>query len=458
MENKKIIVVGANHAGTSFLRTLKTVNPSAEVVAYDRNTNVSFLGCGIAVWVGGMFKDPAGLFYSSPEVLTKEYGVKLHTQHDVVKIDRKSKKVVVKDLQTGREFEDSYDKLVFAGGTWPIVPPFKGKDLKNVLLSKLFQHAEEIITKAKDPNVKNVVVVGAGYIGVELVEAFHVRGKNVTLIDVQDRVVPNYFDPEFTDKMEENMRKGGVNLRLGESVEEFTSKDGVHVSGVKTNKGSYDADLVLLCIGFRPQTAIVEDVEKLPNGAIKVDEYQRSVSDENVYVIGDSASLKNVITNDYAHVALATNAVKTGIVAALHLAGMDVKFPGVVGTNAVSVFDCKYASTGFTKRLGEKNGLENLAEVYFEDNDRPEFMAHYEKVACKIVYDTKTLKLVGAQVGSWGQDSHAEIIYMLALAIQRGLTLPELALTDVFFLPHFNKPFNFVLVPVLRALGLKYKA
>ncbi|APJ38144.1 FAD-dependent oxidoreductase [Mycoplasmopsis pullorum] len=456
----RILVVGANHAGTSFLRTLKTVNPNAEVVAYDRNTNTSFLGCGIAIWVGGLFKDPSCLFYSSPEILREKYGVDLKINHEILNIDRAKKEVLVKDLESGKEFVDTYDKLVFAGGTWPIEPNIKGKEYKNIMLSKLFQHAEAIVEKANDPKVKNIVVVGAGYIGVELVEAFHQKGKKVTLVDLQDRVVPNYFDVEFTSEMEERMKRDGVQLQLNEKVVEFKSKDGEHVSSVVTDKGEYKADLVIMCIGFKPNTNALPDVEKTPNGAIKVDEFQRSISDQNIYAIGDSCAMKNCVKNDYEHTALATNAVKSGLVAALHLAGANVPFPGVAGTNAINVFDCHYASTGFTKAVAVKNGFDadNIGEEYWIDNDRCEFMQDASKVACKIVYDKTTLRLLGVQIGSWGKDIHVETIYMFALAIQKQMTLPEIALTDVFFLPHFNKPFNFFLMPMLNALGIKYKA
>ncbi|WP_036463850.1 FAD-dependent oxidoreductase [Mycoplasmopsis sturni] len=453
----KILVVGANHAGTSFLRTLQTINPEHQVVAYDRNSNTSFLGCGIALWVGGEFESSEGLFYSSPAILKDDYKVDLKTEHEVIKINREKKEVLVKDLQTGKEFVDTYDKLVFAGGTWPIEVPLPGRNLKNVMVSKLFQHAEEILEVANNKKIKNVVVVGAGYIGIEIVEAFHLKGKKVTLIDTQDRVIGNYFDSEFTDAMEKRMKEEGIQLQMGELVTEFKSKDGEHVSSVVTNKGEYKADLVILAIGFKPRTDALEGVAKLPNGAIEVDEFQRSISDQDIYAIGDSAAMMNVALGQRTHTALATNAVKTGLVAALHIAGVNVPFPGVVGTNAINVFNCHYSSTGITKKVAERFGLTDVAEEYWIDNDRPEFMREYDKVACKITYDKKTMRLLGAQIGSWGKFIHTEVIYMFALAIQRKMTLPEIALTDVYFLPHFNKPFNFFLMPQLNALGIKYK-
>lgn len=454
----KIISIGTNHAGTSFLRTLKTIYPQAELVSYDRNTDISFLGCGIALWVSDEFSDPSGLFYSNPEQL-KGMGINVNLEHDVLEIDRKNKIVTVKNLVTGETFKDNYDKLVFAGGTWPIIPPFEGINLENILVSKTFTHAKAIKEKAVDPSIKNVIIIGGGYIGIELLEAFHKYGKKTTLIDMQDRVIPNYFDQEFTSKMEEKIRAEGINLQFGQKVLRFIADEsGKKVAFVETDKGKYAADLVILAIGFSPNTKILADVEKTPNGAIKVDEFQRCLSDKDLYVIGDSAAMFHNVTQKHAHIALATNAVKSGIVAAFHLAGRnDIPFPGYVGTNAISVFGFNYASTGYCERGCSLMGIDDIATEYLEDWDRPEFMQEKSKVWIKITYQKSTLKLVGAQIGSYGkQFNHTEVIYFLSLAIQKGLKLPEIALSDFYFLPHFNKPFNFVIQVILNALGLSY--
>ncbi|MDW2906908.1 FAD-dependent oxidoreductase [Mesomycoplasma ovipneumoniae] len=454
----KIISIGTNHAGTSFLRTLKTIYPQAELVSYDRNTDISFLGCGIALWVSDEFSDPSGLFYSSPEQL-KSMGIDVHLQHDVLEIDRKNKIITVKNLVSGEIFKDSYDKLVFAGGTWPIIPPFEGIDLENILVSKTFTHAKEIKAKAVDPTIKNVIIIGGGYIGIELLEAFHKYGKKTTLIDMQDRIIPNYFDKEFTQKIEDKIVEEGINLQFNQKVVRFIADEsGKKVAFVETDKGKYAADLVILAIGFAPNTKILTDVEKTANGAVKVDQFQRCLSDENLYVIGDSASMVHNVTKQHAHIALATNAVKSGIVAAFHIAGReDIPFPGYVGTNAISVFGFNYASTGYCENACPKMGLDNVGVEYLEDWDRPEFMQNKSKVWIKIAYDKPSLKLIGAQIGSYGKEyNHTEVIYFLSLAIQKGLKLPEIALSDFYFLPHYNKPFNFVIQVILNALGLKY--
>ncbi|CCP24248.1 NADH oxidase [Mycoplasmopsis cynos C142] len=177
MENDmKIISIGANHAGTSFLRTIKKIAPNNELVAYEKNTDISFLGCGIALWVGGEFESPDGLFYSSIKEL-KSHGINIKIAHEVIEVNRSEKYVVVKDLVTGKTFIDHYDKLVYAAGTWPIMPKCENVNLENILVSKIYAHAKEIKQKALCPKIKNVVIIGAGYIGVELVEAFSKYGK-----------------------------------------------------------------------------------------------------------------------------------------------------------------------------------------------------------------------------------------------------------------------------------------
>lgn len=457
----KVISIGTNHAGTSFLRTIKKLNPEIEVTTYDRNTDISFLGCGIALWVSDEFENPNGLFYSSADEL-RSMGINVNLQHEVIAIDRAKKTVTVKDLKTGREFEDNYDKLVYAGGTWPIVPPFKGVDLGNIFISKIFSHAQKIKEQAKNPEVKKVTIVGAGYIGIELAEAFFKAGKEVTIIDLQTRIIPNYFDEEFTGPLEAKIQKDGVKLRLGEAVKEFVADaSGTKVGKIITDKGEYETDLVILSIGFVPNTKILDGFDKFRNGAVKVDEHQRSLTDQDIYVIGDSAAIKHNVTHEYAHVALATNAVKTGMVAAFHISGKEpyanIKFPGVQGTNAISVFGFNLSSTGYSENGAKNCSISDVAKCEFVvDWDRNEFMQHKAKVSFKLTYDKNTLRLLGAQVGSEGDFSHTEVMYAMSLAIQQQLTLVDVALMDFYFLPHFNKPFNFVIKTALKALGLTF--
>ncbi len=452
----KIIVVGINHAGTSAIRTLLAQNKDHQITGYDRNTNISFLGCGIALAVGGEVSDIDKLFYCN-EIKLEDQGADIRMNHDVIAIDYKKQVVTVKDMETGKVFEDNYDKLIYAAGSWPLeIPgvPKASRALENIEICKLYQHAKELIRKADDPNIKSVAVVGAGYIGIELAEAYQKKGKKVTLVDFAPRVLPRYFDPEFTDTLESDMRKAGITLAMGQKVIDFEGKDN-KVTKIVTDKGSYDAQLVIECVGFKPNTELLPDANKTANGAIIVDAHMKT-NLPNIYAIGDSAAMYHAALQTHQQIALATNAVKSGIAAASNINGNElVRVDSVVGTNAICVFENKLASTGINEETAEKAGIK-AASSFVEDNDRPEFMKSYGLTKFKIIYEKDTLRLLGAQIGSYGDSNHTEVIYYLALAIQRKLTLVDLAFTDVYFLPHFNKPFNFVLTAIMQVLGLNY--
>lgn len=451
---QKIVVVGVNHAGTSAIRTLLAQNKEHEVVAFDRNDNISFLGCGIALSVSGVVQDVNDLFYSDCNEL-EHFGAEVHMSTDVTHIDTDKKEVTVKDLKTGEKRQVSYDKLIYAAGSWPVDFNVENNHLENIYVCKLFQHASELIDKAKEPEIESVAIIGAGYIGIELAEAYHQRGKKVTLVDLQERVVPAYFDTEFTDRLQADIRKAGINLVLGARLTGYIGDESGKVKKIVTNHGDFNADLVVQCVGFKPNTGLLPNADKLENGALKVDStMQTSIPD--VYSIGDSAAMYHAATGTYRHVALATNAVKGGVVAASQINGIEqVQLNSIAGTNAICVFDNKLASTGLSETAARAAGLE-VTSSFYVDADRPEFMNDTEEVGVKLVFEKETLRLVGAQIGSYGAQSHTECIFYLSLAIQKQMTLLDLAMTDVYFLPHFNKPFNFVISSILQALGLTY--
>lgn len=320
----KIVVVGCTHAGTAAVVNLKELYPESEITIYEKNDNLSFLSCGIALNVGGVIKETKNLFYNSPENLAK-MGVITNMKHEVLNIDFDNKTLKVKNLLTNEEFEDNYDKLVLTLGSWPIVPRFEGGDLDNILLCKNHDHAVEIIEKSK--TAKNVVIIGAGYIGVELVEAFEMQGKKVTLIDAEERIMAKYLDKEFTDIAEKEFTDRGVNLVLGEKVSKFEGENG-KVSKVVTEKGSYEGDLVVLCIGFAPNTKLVQGkLDTLPNGAIIIDEYMRT-SKEDVFAAGDCCVVKYNPAHDTRYIPLATNAVRMGTLVARNIVEPTLKYMG----------------------------------------------------------------------------------------------------------------------------------
>ncbi len=440
----KIVVIGCTHAGTAAITNMVKLYPGSEITVYEKNDNISFLSCGIALYVGGVVKEPESLFYSSPEKLS-DMGITTHMRHEVTDIDMDEKTLWVKNIETGSSFIDNYDKLVISSGSWPIIPKIEGIELEGVLPAKNYNHSKEIVSKEK--TAQSIVVVGAGYIGVELAEAFAVNGKKVTLIDTEKRILSKYFDKEFTDIAEEKMKAKGITLALGETVTNFMGSRN-KIQKVKTDKAEYDADLAILCIGFRPSTGLFKDkLEMLPNGAIIVDEYMQT-SRKDVFAAGDCcASIYNPLgTSKY--IPLATNAVRMGTLAALNLEKPTVKYLGTQGTSAIKIYNLNYASTGLTQSAAEFEKLD-VKYITIRENYRPEFMPDYEEVLLKVVFDTRKREILGAQILS--KADLTQSANTLSLAIQKKLTIDELAFTDFFFQPHYNKPWNYLNTAGLQA-------
>ena len=442
----KIVIVGCTHAGTAAVVNLKELHPESEITIYEKNDNLSFLSCGIALNVGGVIKETKNLFYNSPENLAK-MGVVTNMKHEVLNIDFENKTLKVKNLLNNEEFEDNYDKLVLTLGSWPIVPKFEGGDLDNILLCKNHDHAIEIIEKSK--NAKNVVIIGAGYIGVELVEAFEMQGKNVTLIDAEERIMAKYLDKEFTDIAEKEFVDRGVNLVLGEKVSKFEGENG-KVPKVVTNNGSYEGDLVVLCIGFAPNTKLVQGkLDTLPNGAIIIDEYMRT-SKEDVFAAGDCCVVKYNPAHDTRYIPLATNAVRMGTLVARNIVEPTLKYMGTQGTSGIKIYEKCIASTGLTEEVAKATTKMNVASVELTDNYRPEFMPTYLPATIKLVFDKDTRRVIGGQIIS--DIDLTQFMNTLSVVIQNEMTIEELAMTDFFFQPHFNKPWSLLNAVALKAL------
>ena len=441
----KIAVIGVNHAGTSAINTILDNYKGQEVIGFDANSNISFLGCGMALWIGKQISGPQGLFYSSKEKL-EEKGAIIHIETKVDSVDFVNKVIHATD-KNGKKLEESYDKLILASGSLPIVPKIQGIDLENVQLVKLYQNAQEVIEKLQNKDLKNIVVVGAGYIGVELAEAFRRSDKNVTLVDLMETSLSNYYDEEFTALMDKNLTDQGIKLAFGEKVLEFTGNG--KVEKVVTDKGSYDADMVIMAIGFRPNNDLGKDSIKLfKNGAYIVDEHQET-SIKDVYAIGDCATVYDNSIQDTNYIALATNAVRSAIVAGHNACGNTLASVGVQGSNAISIFGLNMVSTGLTLKRAKALGYEAIYTEY-EDLQKPAFMEHNnEKVRLRIVYDKTTRVILGAQMVSNADVSMG--IHMFSLAIQEKVTIDKLKLLDIFFLPHFNQPYNFITIAALKA-------
>ncbi|MCI6271873.1 MAG: FAD-dependent oxidoreductase [Erysipelotrichaceae bacterium] len=441
----KIIQIGANHAGTACANTILSY-PNNELTIYDKNSNISFLGCGMALWIGKQINSGDGLFYQKPEDFEKK-GAKVHLESEVIDVDYDNKKVKVR-LKDGNIIEDSYDKLVLATGSIPNKPRIKGIDLENVQMVKLYQNAKEVIDKLKDNDYKRVVVLGGGYIGIELAEAFERLNKEVTLIDMEKHILNGYFDTEFSDEMLNVMKNHGIKFVLGEAVEEILGE--TKVTGVKTSNGVYEADMVICAIGFHPNSSLgKEHLEKYRNGAYLVNKKQQT-SDKDVYAIGDCATIYDNARDRVNYIALATNAVRSGLIAGHNICGTEVETVGVQGSSALMIYDYKLVCTGMSVASALKEGVE-VDYQDFEDTQKPAFMeVDNPKVKIRIVYRKSDKVIIGCQLASNYDMSSA--IHLFSLAIQKKVTIGELALCDIFFMPHFNQPYNYITMAAYSAL------
>ena len=441
----KIVVIGANHAGTAAVNTILDTAPDQhQVVVFDANSNISFLGCGMALWIGGQISGPEGLFYSSQKLLQQK-GALVHMLTTVTKIDF-DRKIVYAEGYDHARYEEPYEKLILATGSQPIIPDIPGKDLENVQLVKRYQDADEVIQKLHTDQIQKVAVIGAGYIGVELAEAFKRNGKEVVLIDCAPTCLSGYYDSDFTSLMSKALEKNGVQLAFGESVTRIEGTN--RVEKILTDQNEYDADMAVLAVGFRPNSKLGgERLERFRNGAYRVNRQQRT-NLPDVYAIGDCATVYDNSTGDVNYIALASNAVRSGIVAAVNACGGQIETEGVQGSNGISIWGFNMVSTGLSLEKARRYGLDVCA-ADFEDYQKPRFMNHNEKVKIRIVYRRDNRVIVGAQMASRYDISMG--LHLFSLAIQEKVTIDRLTLLALFFLPHFNQPYNYITMAALNA-------
>lgn len=441
----KTVIIGSNHAGIAAANTLLDNYPDVEVTLIDRNTNLSYLGCGTALWVGRQINGYDALFYTNEEAF-RQKGANIFMESTVTDIDFNNKIVnfVKKD---GEKLQESYDKLILATGSKPIIPNIPGKDLEGLHFLKLFQEGFEVDREISREAVKTVAVIGAGYIGVEIAEAAKRRGKNVLLFDAMPTSLASYYDPEFSERMDKNLEAHGIELHFGELATAY--KGETHVEQLVTDKGTYDVDMVINAIGFTANADLGQaHLETFRNGAYLVDKHQKT-SDDSVYAVGDCATIYSNALDDTTYIALATNAVRSGIVAGHNVGGTELDAIGVQGSNAISIFGFNMTSTGLSVQAAEKAGID-VEYTDFEDLQKPAFIKDNAPVKIRIVYEKGSRRIVGAQLAS--TEDIAANIHMFSLAIQEHVTIDKLKLLDIFFLPHFNQPYNYI---TMAALGAK---
>lgn len=433
----RVVIIGGVAAGMSAAAKLKRMKPDYEVVVYEKTDVVSFGACGLPYFVGGFFDDPQNMIARAPEKFV-ESGIDLKIFHEVTSIDTNSKKLKVQDVKNGEIFEDSYDKLMIATGASSIIPPIKNVKLENVSTLKSLDDGIKVKELMNRDEIKKVAIIGAGFIGLEAVEAAKKLGKEVTVFQLEDRILPQVFDKELTDILEEEIKNHNVNLRLQEIVSELVGEE--KVKKVITNKGEYDADLVIIATGVRPNTAFLKDskVNMLPNGAIIVDEFGKT-SVEDIYAAGDCATIKNIVTGQDSYVPLATGANKLGRIVGENLAGANISFQGSLGSSCIKIMDMEAACTGLTEVQAEKLGIK-VKSKFISDFNQTNYYPGRNKMYVKLVYDADTKVILGGQVA--GYKDAVQRCNVIAASIFGKLTTSQLGMLDLCYAPPFARTWD----------------
>jgi NADPH-dependent 2,4-dienoyl-CoA reductase/sulfur reductase-like enzyme len=429
----KLLIVGGVPGGASAAARARRLSEDAQIILFERGPDVSFANCGLPYYVGGEIVDRKKLLITTPERLRARFNIDVRTLTSVEAIDRSRKRLRLRELNTGREYEESYDKLILAPGAAPVRPPIPGIDLQGIFTLRTMQDMDRIKDRV-DRGVRQAVVVGAGFIGLELVENFVRRGIATTVIELQDQVLPP-FDKEMTTPITQTLASHGVSLILGNSAESFEQTVNGLVVHLKSGR-RLPAQLIIVGVGVRPENklAVKADLEVGPRGGIRVNDYLKT-SDPNIYAVGDAIETKDVVSGDATQVPLAGPANRQGRIAADNAMGRTVPFRGIQGTAIVGVFGCTAALTGMSEKALRRSGRE-FCTVYVHPVHHAGYYPGAEPMTLKLLFDPDTGRLLGAQaVGGAGVDKRIDV---LAVAIQAGMTVFDLEEVELAYAPQYG--------------------
>ncbi len=439
----KILVIGGVAAGTKTAAKLKRLDRSAQVTLISKDTQISYAGCGLPYYVGGLIEQPEDLVVNTPQKYAALTGVEVFVQKEAVRLDAQNKAVHVKDTVTGQEEVFSYDKLVIATGASPAVPPVAGMDLNGVFTIRTPQDAVSVRAYAKEHAVKKAVVIGAGFIGLEMAENLKQRGIAVTVIDFADQILPNILDAEMAEFGRKHLLKQGIRVITGTKAEEITGEGSV--SAVRTTAGKLDCGLVIMAAGIRPNTAFLEGSGiELNRGTIVVDKTLKT-SLPDVYAAGDCVQVTNRITQNPQWSPMGSSANMEGRTLAQILTGAQKEYPGVLGTGVVKLPGLNCARTGLTEAQAKGAGYD-VETVLAVTDDKAHYYPDASFFATKLIAERASHKLLGIQVfGTGAVDKIADIA---VTGISLGARLEDFENADFAYAP----PFSTAIHPFLQAV------
>ncbi len=436
MTKKRVVIVGGVAGGATCATRLRRLDENAEIVVLDRGPYVSFANCGLPYYVGDVIKEEAKLLLATPALFQERFHIEVRTRHEVTSIDREACAVEVRDLETGRAYREPYDALVLSPGAEPICPPWPGIGLPGIFTLRTVPDSQEIRNWIEEKAPRKAVVVGGGFIGLEMAENLARRGIAVTIVELADQLMPP-LDREMAEYARQWLDSGRAGLRLGDGVAGFDKSSNGNLV-VRTQKGAaLDAELVILAVGVRPETKLARDagLEIGARGGIRVDSRMRT-GDPRIWAVGDAVEVKNRITGEWELVPLAGPANRQGRVVADVLCGRDTHFESVQGTAVCGFFDLTVALTGATEKALRRAGIEDYQCVYLHPGQHVSYYPGAQSIHMKLVFRKSDGLVLGAQaVGTEGVERRIDVI---AAAIQRKATVFDLEELELCYAPQYG--------------------
>ena len=447
---RRLVIIGADAAGMSAAaQARRLANPDElEIVAFERGAHTSYAACGLPYLVGGFIEDAAKLVARTPDE-HRARGVDVRTRHEVIAIDPAASTVTVRDLDAGRERTEDWDALLIATGASGVMPPWPGAEARGVFQLRTLDDAaaveQRIVAVAR-----RAVVVGAGYIGLEVAEGLLARGLQVTVVEWLEAPMGAVLDADMAALVADEMRAAGIDLRLGVSVEGFDAEGG-EVRAVRTDAGAIPADLVLVGLGVRPNVGLAKEagIRIGDAGGILIDERMRT-SLPNVWAAGDCVESRHRVSGASVVIALGTHANKQGRAAGTVIAGGDASFPGVLGTAITRFGELEIARTGLGLREANAAGFDAF-ETLTEAPSRAHYYPGAQPMRIKLVAERGSGRLLGAQIV--GREGAGKRIDVLATALWNRMTVQEIGEMDLSYAPPFSPVWDPVLLAAGRAAG-----
>jgi NADPH-dependent 2,4-dienoyl-CoA reductase/sulfur reductase-like enzyme len=445
---ERLLVIGGDAAGMSAASQARRRRPAdeLEIIAFERGRFTSYSACGIPYVLGGLVEDVGRLVARSPQVFRDRFQIDARTGHEVVEIDTGAGRIRVREVETGREYQEGWDQLVVAVGAEPLRPPIPGIHAQGVFGVQTLEDGLAVESALQDAP-REAVVVGGGYIGLEMAEAMVMRGLSVTLVEQAPQPMRT-LDPEMGALVADALREVGVELRLGETVEAFETRDG-RVTGVCTDEGVIPADVVILGLGTRPRSALAREagIPVGETGGILTDRRMRSQV-EGVWAAGDCIETFHRVSRRPVAIALGTHANKQGRVAGINLGGGYATFPGVVGTAVSKICDVEVARTGLNESEATQAGFA-FESVVVESTTRAGYYPGAKRMKTKLLAERGSGRLLGGQIV--GLEGAAKRIDVVATCLWNEMTVDEMQGMDLSYAPPFSPVWDPVLITARKA-------